>query len=202
MAVARGRVRELDERPVPRRGADRLRPRRLRRHGARRRSTPTRCSPSERSACARIADKLDWPDNLWMGVSRRVVRRRRPDRPPARTSRPRCGSCPASRCSARCPSLDLDGIDWVIAGGESGPSARPMDPAWVDGHPRPVRRRRRRRSSSSSGAAGHRRPAAASSTAAPGTRCPHSRYCVICRPRRITCWWGLSPFRRTRSRRP
>jgi protein gp37 len=27
--------------------------------------------------------------------------------------------------------LDLTGIDWVIVGGESGPGARPMDPAWV-----------------------------------------------------------------------
>jgi protein gp37 len=27
--------------------------------------------------------------------------------------------------------IDLDGIDWVIVGGESGPGARPMDPAWV-----------------------------------------------------------------------
>ncbi|MBM0275351.1 DUF5131 family protein [Micromonospora tarensis] len=29
------------------------------------------------------------------------------------------------------PSLDLTGIAWLIAGGESGPGARPMDPAWV-----------------------------------------------------------------------
>lgn len=29
------------------------------------------------------------------------------------------------------PSLDLEGIDWVIAGGESGPRARAMDPGWV-----------------------------------------------------------------------
>ena len=29
------------------------------------------------------------------------------------------------------PSLDLAGIDWVIVGGESGPSARPMHPDWV-----------------------------------------------------------------------
>jgi protein gp37 len=28
-------------------------------------------------------------------------------------------------------NLDLDGIHWLIAGGESGPRARPMDPAWV-----------------------------------------------------------------------
>jgi protein gp37 len=29
------------------------------------------------------------------------------------------------------PHLDLDGIDWVIVGGESGPGARPMKPEWV-----------------------------------------------------------------------
>jgi len=29
------------------------------------------------------------------------------------------------------PSLDLTGIDWVIAGGESGPRHRQMDPDWV-----------------------------------------------------------------------
>jgi protein gp37 len=27
--------------------------------------------------------------------------------------------------------LNLHGIDWVIVGGESGPGARPMDPAWA-----------------------------------------------------------------------
>ena len=27
--------------------------------------------------------------------------------------------------------LNLEGIDWVIAGGESGPAARPVDPKWV-----------------------------------------------------------------------
>ncbi|HLK66417.1 MAG TPA: phage Gp37/Gp68 family protein [Bryobacteraceae bacterium] len=29
------------------------------------------------------------------------------------------------------PHLNLLGIDWVILGGESGPGARPLDPAWV-----------------------------------------------------------------------
>jgi len=29
------------------------------------------------------------------------------------------------------PRLQLDGIDWVIVGGESGPKARPMDKTWV-----------------------------------------------------------------------
>ncbi|MCR8867449.1 phage Gp37/Gp68 family protein [Peribacillus frigoritolerans] len=27
--------------------------------------------------------------------------------------------------------LNLDGIHWVIVGGESGPGARPMEPDWV-----------------------------------------------------------------------
>ena len=29
------------------------------------------------------------------------------------------------------PDLDLSGINWLIAGGESGPSARPMHESWV-----------------------------------------------------------------------
>ncbi|HEX4845080.1 MAG TPA: DUF5131 family protein, partial [Geothrix sp.] len=29
------------------------------------------------------------------------------------------------------PSLDLDQLDWVIVGGESGPGARPIKEAWV-----------------------------------------------------------------------
>lgn len=29
------------------------------------------------------------------------------------------------------PSLDLTGIDWLVVGGESGPGARPMHPAWA-----------------------------------------------------------------------
>ncbi len=27
---------------------------------------------------------------------------------------------------------NLNGIQWAIVGGESGPKARPMDPAWID----------------------------------------------------------------------
>jgi protein gp37 len=29
------------------------------------------------------------------------------------------------------PSLNLDGIQWVITGGESGPDHRPMHPQWA-----------------------------------------------------------------------
>ena len=69
-------------------------------------------------------------------------------------------------------AIDLDGIDWVIVGGESGHGARPMDAEWVREPPRPVPGRRASRSSSSSGAGSARSSPGASSTAGPTTRCP------------------------------
>ncbi|WP_237565639.1 DUF5131 family protein [Ornithinimicrobium cavernae] len=78
----------------------------------------------------RISDRLDWPTNLWMGVSVEssdVVSRIDHLRDVA--ARTRFLSC--EPLLSALPNLDLSGIDWVIAGGESGPRARPMDPAWV-----------------------------------------------------------------------
>lgn len=79
---------------------------------------------------ARIADQLEWPSNLWMGTSvesadqyQRVLD---------------LAKVPASVRFISCepllgpiPNVPLGAIDWVIAGGESGPKARPMDPEWV-----------------------------------------------------------------------
>ena len=78
----------------------------------------------------KIADKLDWPDNLWMGVSvedadhlYRVDHLRRiPAKVRFLSCEPLLGPLEA---------LDLDGIGWVITGGESGPRARALDPDWV-----------------------------------------------------------------------
>lgn len=79
----------------------------------------------------RIAENLDWPDNLWMGVSVEsadvVGRIDHLRRTPART---RFLSCEPLLTAL--PDIDLVGIDWVIAGGESGPRARPMAEEWVE----------------------------------------------------------------------
>ena len=79
----------------------------------------------------RLADKLTWPPNVWMGVSieqpkvlNRVVDLREV---PAAV---RFLSC--EPLIAALPDLDLTGIDWVIAGGESGAHHRPMDSSWVE----------------------------------------------------------------------
>jgi protein gp37 len=79
---------------------------------------------------ARVADRLSWPPNLWMGVS--VESAEAVDRidflraVPART---RFLSC--EPLLTPLPALPLNNIDWVIVGGESGPAARPMEADWA-----------------------------------------------------------------------
>lgn len=79
----------------------------------------------------RLAGSLEWPDNVWMGVSvedQQVVDRITDlQQVPAAV---RFLSC--EPLLGPLPGLSLDGIGWVIAGGESGPNARPMDPAWAE----------------------------------------------------------------------
>lgn len=47
-----------------------------------------------------------------------------------------CGQAPdgapgAHGCSSACMELEPSALDWVVVGGESGPGARPMHPAWA-----------------------------------------------------------------------
>ena len=78
-----------------------------------------------------LADRLPWPPNVWMGVSveeARVVHRIEDLRQvPAAV---RFLSC--EPLLGPLDHLDLQGISWVIVGGESGPGARPMLPEWVE----------------------------------------------------------------------
>lgn len=89
---------------------------------------------TKRSArLARIADRLDWPDNVWIGVSIETDRYtfRARDLATVEAASVRFLSC--EPLLGPLPSLSLDGIDWVIAGGESGPGYRPIDLAWARG---------------------------------------------------------------------
>jgi protein gp37 len=79
---------------------------------------------------AALSDKLEWPENLWMGVSVEDERYRfRVDHLRKVPSAVRFLSCEPLLGPIR--ELNLDGVDWVIAGGESGPGARPMLLPWV-----------------------------------------------------------------------
>ena len=79
---------------------------------------------------AEIGGRLDWPANLWMGVSVESSKYRfRLDQLRAVEASVRFVS--AEPLLGPLDDLNLDGIHWLIAGGESGPRARPVDPAWV-----------------------------------------------------------------------
>lgn len=79
---------------------------------------------------AELSPRLTWSPNIWMGVSVESDKYR------ARIDALRATGAAVKFLSLEpllgpLHGLDLDGIDWVIVGGESGPDARPMDPAWA-----------------------------------------------------------------------
>jgi len=79
---------------------------------------------------ADLSDELDWPPNVWMGVSVESSKYTfRLDHLRASDAAVRFVS--AEPLLGPLPDLNLDAIDWVIAGGESGSRARPIDEAWV-----------------------------------------------------------------------
>jgi len=77
-----------------------------------------------------LASRLPWPSNVWQGVSvenarhadRIVDLRRVPAAVRFLSVEPLLGPI---------PHLALDGIAWVIVGGESGPHHRPVKAEWV-----------------------------------------------------------------------
>jgi protein gp37 len=73
---------------------------------------------------------LDWPANVWMGVSveNSDFVHRIED---LRTTRARIKFLSLEPLLGPLPNLNLQGIEWVIVGGESGPGAREMRPEWV-----------------------------------------------------------------------
>lgn len=80
----------------------------------------------------RLSPQLDWPDNLWVGVSvENEAALGRIDELRKVPAAVRFLSC--EPLIGPLPSLNLDGIHWVIVGGESGHQARPMDPEWALG---------------------------------------------------------------------
>lgn len=79
---------------------------------------------------AELSPAIDWPMNVWMGVSVE-----------SQDYWPRVDLLRGSGAYVKFLSLepllgpldtlDLTDIDWVIAGGESGPGARPVRPEWI-----------------------------------------------------------------------
>jgi protein gp37 len=79
---------------------------------------------------AEMAPRIDWPANVWMGVSVE-------DENNIQRIDHLCGVGASLKFLSLepligpLPGLRLDGIDWVIVGGESGPGSRPIKEEWV-----------------------------------------------------------------------
>jgi protein gp37 len=79
---------------------------------------------------AELAPHLPWPENVWMGVSvedARVLHRVAD----LQSVQAKVRFLSLEPLIGPLDSLPLNGIHWVIVGGESGPQARPMRKEWV-----------------------------------------------------------------------
>jgi protein gp37 len=77
-----------------------------------------------------VAPALPWPTNVWMGVS--IENKRWVGRADELRALPAAVKfISAEPLLGRLKGLDLTGIDWLIAGGESGYRHRPMEADWV-----------------------------------------------------------------------
>jgi protein gp37 len=77
-----------------------------------------------------LAPRIDWPKNVWMGVSvENADYSFRIDHLHQTNAHVKFLSL--EPLLGPLPNLNLKGIDWVIVGGESGPNARPMLEEWV-----------------------------------------------------------------------
>jgi protein gp37 len=75
---------------------------------------------------------LAWEPHIWMGVS--VETQKYVNRvDDLRRTGAKVKFLSVEPLLGPLPKLNLKKIDWVIVGGESGPGARPMEPAWVTG---------------------------------------------------------------------
>ncbi|MDD9797668.1 MAG: phage Gp37/Gp68 family protein [Alphaproteobacteria bacterium] len=78
----------------------------------------------------KLSDNLDWPDNLWMGVSVESKEYKYRIKHLRKTGA-KIKFLSLEPLIGRLGRTNLRNIDWVIVGGESGPGARAMKEEWV-----------------------------------------------------------------------
>ena len=78
-----------------------------------------------------LAPHLSWSPNIWLGTSVESVMYTHRVHTLTKVSQATTKFLSVEPLLGRIPKLPVDGIDWVIVGGESGPGARPMEAEWV-----------------------------------------------------------------------
>ena len=77
-----------------------------------------------------LSDQINWTDNIWLGVS--IENSDYLERcEKLKQTGARIKFVSAEPLLDSLSDLDLDGIDWLIVGGESGAGSRPMEKEWV-----------------------------------------------------------------------
>ncbi len=77
-----------------------------------------------------LSPKIDWPDNVWMGVSvENQEYAYRIDH--LRQTQAKIKFLSMEPLIGPVVEMNLNNIDWVIVGGESGPKSRPIEKEWV-----------------------------------------------------------------------
>ena len=79
-----------------------------------------------------LSQKLPWPEHIWMGVSVES-NAYTPRIDYLRSTHAKIKFLSLEPLLGPLENLDLEDIDWVIVGGESGPGARAMHKEWVIG---------------------------------------------------------------------
>ena len=78
----------------------------------------------------RLSPMINWTSNIWMGVSvenKAVINRCEN----LKQTGAKVKFISAEPLLESISEIDLDGIDWLIVGGESGAQSRPMEEAWA-----------------------------------------------------------------------
>jgi len=79
---------------------------------------------------AELSPHLTWPENVWQGVTvEHADYLKRVDC--LRSVRAAVRFISAEPLLGPLSGINLQGMDWVIVGGESGPGRRPIDPGWI-----------------------------------------------------------------------
>jgi protein gp37 len=79
---------------------------------------------------AKMSPRIDWPPNVWMGVTVESARfTHRIDL--LRSTGAAIKWLSMEPLLSAVPDINLTGIDWIVVGGESGPGARLMKKEWV-----------------------------------------------------------------------
>ena len=82
------------------------------------------------SRAAKLDGRLNWTPNIWLGTS--IESEKWLGRlAPLKETGAQIKFLSLEPLLGPLPGIRLEGIDWVIVGGESGPGARPMQPNWV-----------------------------------------------------------------------